>query len=104
MRSRKGSAMKRSSWTPRSATLPDSGEYLALRIAKVIPHPNDRTGSPVCWRRQRKSGWPREQLESIAALGRETIPPRPSNFRTNGKVFDLPAFFAAHKIEVELSQ
>jgi putative DNA primase/helicase len=42
----------------------------------------------------------REQLETVAAFVRETIPPRPSTSRTNGKVFDLPAFFAAHKIEV----
>jgi putative DNA primase/helicase len=41
-----------------------------------------------------------QQLEAVAALVRETIPPRPSPSRTNGKVFDLPAFFAVHKIEV----
>ena len=42
----------------------------------------------------------REQLGIVADTVRETIPPRPSTSRTNGKVFDLPAFFAAHKVEV----
>jgi putative DNA primase/helicase len=45
-----------------------------------------------------------QQLESVAALVRETIPLRPSTHRTNGKVFDLPAFFAGHKIETEVSE
>ena len=41
-----------------------------------------------------------QQLEFVASLARETIPLRPSTPRTNGKVFDLSAFFAEHKLEV----
>jgi putative DNA primase/helicase len=41
-----------------------------------------------------------QQLETVAALAREIIPQRPSTSRTNRKVFDLPAFFAEHNIEI----